>query len=310
MDFRISVVTRALSLAMLLTLVSGWLHDATAQALTGQTIRGQVVDRNTRVPLPGANVVVLNSDPLIGTSTDMDGWFVLENVPLGRQDIRVSFIGYRDATLSQVLVTAGKEVVLDVELEEQVVEGQEVVVRAGIQKDRPLNDLASVSARSFSVEETRRYAGGLDDPARMASAFAGVTTGGGVEDNAMIIRGNAPKGVQWRLEGVEIPNPTHFAGLQVAGGGGVTLFSGQLLTNSDFFTGAFPAEYGNALAGVFDMNFRSGNRARREFTLQAGLLGVEGAAEGPFTPGKPSTYPLTTATRRWGCFSLFCLPRM
>ena len=84
--------------------------------------------------------------------TDADGWFVLEGVPLGRHDIRVSFLGYEPVTLSQVLVTSGKEVVLSVALREQIVEGEEVVVVSEIRKDRALNDLAYVSARSFSVE--------------------------------------------------------------------------------------------------------------------------------------------------------------
>jgi len=256
----------------------------------GQTIRGDVVDRDTRMPLPGASVVVLGTDPLVGTTTDAEGRFVLHQVPLGRQSLQVRFIGFETATLPDVLVGAGKEVVLLVALREQVLTGEEVVVVADFRKDRPLNDLAYVSARSFSVEETRRYAGGLDDPARMASAFAGVTSTGGVSENALVIRGNAPKGVQWRLEGVEIPNPNHFGGLSVAGGGGVTLFSSQLLADSDVFTGAFPAEYGNALSGVFDMNFRTGNPARREYTVQVGLMGLEGASEGPFTRGGNATY--------------------
>jgi len=275
-----------LALVLLLFVAS----EAGAQAPTTQTVRGQVVDRDTQLPLPGANVIVLHSDPLIGTITDEDGWFVLEHVGLGRHDIQVSFIGYKPVVLPQVLVTSGKEVALHVALAEDIVEGQEVVVRPEARRGEVLNDLAVVSARSFTVEETRRYAGGFDDPARMASAFAGVTTSGGVQENAMIIRGNAPKGVLWRLEGVEIPNPNHFAGLSVAGGGGLTLFSSQLLADSDFYTGAFPAEYGNALAGVFDMRFRNGNPMRREYTLQAGLLGIEAAAEGPFVQGRPSTY--------------------
>lgn len=248
------------------------------------------MDRDVQLPLPGANVVVEGTDPLVGTTTDAEGWFVLENVPLGRQVIRVSFLGYDPAIIPQVLVTSGREVVLTVRLRERVLQGDEVVVVPEAQKREASNDLALVSARSFSVEETRRYAGGFDDPARMASAFAGITTGGGVQENAMIIRGNAPKGVIWRLEGVEIPNPSHFANLSVAGGGGLTLFSGQLLSGGDFFTGAFPAEYGNALAGVFDVSFRTGNRAKREYTLQAGLLGIEAAAEGPFRAGRTSTY--------------------
>ena len=264
--------------------------EARAQTPATQTIRGQVVDRDTHHPLPGANVIVLESDPLIGSTTDSDGWFVLDDVPLGRRDIQVSYLGYAPAVVPQVLVTSGREVTLHVALAEQIVEGEEIVVQPDARRGEALNELAFVSARSFTVEETRRYAGGFDDPARMASAFAGVTTGGGIQDNAMIIRGNAPRGVLWRLEGVAIPNPNHFADLSVAGGGGLTLFSSQLLADSDFVTGAFPAEYGNALAGVFDMKFRTGSRSRREYALQAGLLGLEAAAEGPFIQKEPYTY--------------------
>jgi len=158
-----------------------------------------------------------------------------------------------------------------------------------VDKTRTINSLATLSARTFSAEETRRYAGGMNDPARMASAFAGVAVGN-VQDNAIIIRGNSPKGVQWKLEGVEIPNPSHFAGANVAGGGFTTLFSNHLLAGSDFFTGAFPSEYGNALAGVFDIKFRNGNNEKREYAFQAGLLGIDFAAEGPFIKNKKAAY--------------------
>ena len=262
-----------------------------AIAQDGQTVRGVVLDRDTRSPLPGASVLVVGSDPLLGTATDVNGRFVLHRVPLGRQTLQVRFLGYEPRLLPNVLVHAGQETVVEIALKEQVVEGREVVVQAAARDGQPLDDMAAVSARSFSVEETQRYAGAVDDPARLAAAFAGVaTSGSGVQDNALSIRGNAPKGVAWRLEGVPIPNPSHFAGLSVAGGGGLTLFSGQLLADSDVFTGAFPAEYGNALAGVFDMHFRTGNPATREYTAQAGLLGVEVASEGPFRSGAPSTY--------------------
>ncbi len=257
---------------------------------TGQTIRGRVIDSDTQAPLPGASVFILGVEPFRGTTTDAEGAFVLAEVPLGRQTLQVSYVGYETLVWPNVLVTSGKEVVLTVELREEVIQGAGITVVAEFAKERPLNDMALVSARSFSVEETRRYAGGVDDPARMASAFAGVASTGGVQQNALSIRGNAPKGVLWRLEGVEIPNPNHFAGLSVAGGGGLTLFSSQLLADSDFFTGAFPAEYGNALSGVFDMNFRSGNAATREHTVQVGLIGVDVASEGPFVRGKPSSY--------------------
>ncbi|GAB5535398.1 MAG: carboxypeptidase-like regulatory domain-containing protein [Rubricoccaceae bacterium] len=256
-----------------------------------QTVRGVVLDRDTQVPLIGANVVVVDSDPFLGAATDAEGRFELAGVPVGRHTLRAQYIGYESRALANVLVRSSQETVLVIELAEQVVDGEEVVVRGSTQQGEALNDMAAVSARSFSVEETRRYAGAVDDPARLVSAFAGVSTSGsGVQDNAVSIRGNAPKGVLWQLEGVPIPTPSHFAGLTVAGGGGLTLFSGQLLADSDVFTGAFPAEYGNALSGVFDMHFRTGNRATREHTIQLGLLGLEVASEGPITSGAPSTY--------------------
>ncbi|MEM9663966.1 MAG: TonB-dependent receptor [Bacteroidota bacterium] len=267
------------------------LFSAPAVLAQIQTVRGVVLDRDTRIPLIGANVIVVGAEPLIGTATDLDGRFVLPSVPLGRQTLRVSYLGYTPRILPNVLVRAGQETVLEIALAEQLVEGVEIIVRAEARDGRPLDDLAAVSARSFSVEESQRYAGAVDDPARLVTSFPGVATAGsGVQDNAVAIRGNAPKGVGWRLEGVPIPTPSHFAGLTVAGGGGLTLFSARLLADSDVFTGAFPAEYGNALAGVFDMHFRTGNPTTREHTARVGLLGVEVASEGPFRRDAPSTY--------------------
>lgn len=259
------------------------------QAQTG-TIRGVVTEALTDEPLPGANITIPGTNPLLGTATNQDGEFELTNVPLGRHDIKVSFLGYKPVIRTGVLVSSGKETFLRIELREQVFEGEEITVSPEVDKAKPLNDMAYISSRSFTVEETRRYAGGLDDPSRMATAFAGVSSGGGIQQNALIIRGNAPKNVQWRLQGVEIPNPNHFAGLSVAGGGGLTLFSGQLLADSDFLTSAFPAQYGNALAGVFDINFRSGNTKQREHAAQIGINGLEFASEGPFSKNSNSTY--------------------
>ncbi|HIL56283.1 MAG TPA: carboxypeptidase-like regulatory domain-containing protein, partial [Rhodothermales bacterium] len=264
---------------------------APALAQSTQTVRGTVLDADSRAPLPGATVTVLHSDPLIGAASDADGRFALARVPLGRHTLEVRFLGYATRRVPNVLVRAGHETVLEIALTEQPLEGEGVVVQAEAREGRALDDMATVSARSFSVEEARRYAGAVDDPARLAAAFAGVaTSGSGVQDNALAIRGNAPKGVGWRLEGVPIPTPSHFAGLTVAGGGGLTLFSGRLLADSDAFTGAFPAEYGDALAGVFDMRFRTGNPSTREHAVQLGVIGLEVASEGPIRAGSDATY--------------------
>lgn len=255
-----------------------------------QKVSGTVLDQTTQQPLVGANIILLDHEPLMGTSTDGNGKFELNNVPMGRQSFKVTYLGYQTAIIPDILVTSGKEVVLTIKLEEDIFEGESVNVTADIRKDQPLNDMAFVSAKAISIEETQRYAGGLEDPARLVTAFAGVTSSGGIQTNAISIRGNAPKSVQWRLEGIEIPNPSHFAGLSVTGGGGLTLFSSQLLANSDFMTSAFPAEYGNVLSGVFDINFRSGNPDRREHAFKVGINGIEASSGGPIRKGGSAMY--------------------
>ncbi|MCD4791057.1 MAG: TonB-dependent receptor, partial [Bacteroidales bacterium] len=253
-----------------------------------QTIKGKVYDSEMEMGLPGATIVIPGSDPLIGVTTDSEGYFRLEKVPVGRVDIQISFIGYESYFVSELLVSSGKEINLNIPLKESVEYLKGVVVTAEIQKEKPLNSMATVSARSFTVEQAQRFAGGMDDPSRLVSSFAGVTPST-VENNEIIIRGNAAKGILWRLEGVEIPPPNHLAGM-FSGGGIITMFNSNMLANSDFFTGAFPAEYGNALSGVFDINLRNGNRDKREYTIQAGSCGIEFATEGPFKKGKQATY--------------------
>ncbi|MFU8860596.1 MAG: TonB-dependent receptor [Cyclonatronaceae bacterium] len=262
--------------------------DIDAQPVT-QTIRGSVFDMQTLEPLIGASVIIQQTDPVRGAATDTDGNYTIEKVRMGRHSIRVNYLGYEPVILAEVLVTSGKEVILDVGLRQVYAEMEGITVTPRIRKDKPLNAMSTVSARSFSVEETRRYAGGIDDPARLVSAFAGVTVGN-VQDNAIIVRGNSPRGVSWRIEGVEVPTPHHFVGGNVAGGGIVTLFSSQMLANSDFHTSAFPAEYGNATAGVFDMKLRNGNNDKREYTFQAGMLGIDVSSEGPFSSGSNASY--------------------
>jgi hypothetical protein len=203
---------------------------------------------------------------------------------LGRHSIQVNYIGYEPVIIPEILVTSSREVIVDIGLRQSITQLGALVVTPEIIKNRPLNSMATVSSRSFSVEETRRYAGALDDPARLVSAYAGVAVGN-IQDNAIIVRGNSPKGISWRLEGVEIPTPHHLAGGNVAGGGLVTLFSSQMLANSDFHTSAFPAEFGNALAGVFDMNLRIGNSETHERTFQAGTMGLISLPRGRWPAG-------------------------
>jgi len=260
-----------------------------APAPLTQTVRGSVVDLYTHTPIIGANIIVEDSNPLLGSTTDADGKFKIPNVPVGRSTLRITSIGYESKTLSNILLGTGKELVLEVKLVESLTSMEEVVITAH-QNEPALSEQSMVSARSFSVEETKRYAGSLGDPARMASSFAGVT-GASDESNALIVRGNSPRGVLWRVDGIEVPNPNHFA-TEGSSNGIVSVLSSNIIDNSDFLTGAFPAIYGNALSAVFDMKLRSGNNERREHSFQAGLLGVEASTEGPISKQHSSSYLL------------------
>lgn len=251
-----------------------------------QTIRGTVIDEASNVPLAYATIGLENTT--IGTVTDSLGNFTLKNIAVGRYNIIASSIGYEPVVLKEIQVTSAKEVVLNITMKERTTTLDEIVIRPKVNKEQPLNSMATVSARMLSMEEAKRYAGGFDDPARLVSAFAGVSSN--VGNNAIVVRGNSPQSLQWKLEGVEISNPNHFADLAAFGGGGLTALSAQLLANSDFFSGAMPAEYNNALSGVFDVFMRNGNNQKHEHTFQLGAIGIDAASEGPFSKKSRASY--------------------
>lgn len=257
-----------------------------AQAQLSQTIRGTVTDEILQKPIEGASVII--AETKAGTVTDAAGNFRFANVPVGKVTLLVSYIGYKENTVAGVTVNAGKENVLNIRMQERVQTNEDVIVKASSKKNKPVNDMSLVSARAFTVEETQKYPAAINDPLRMATNFAGVAS---MDDgmNQIVIRGNSPTGLLWRMEGINIPNPNHFAA-KGSSGGGISILSAQLLSNSDFITGAFAADYGNALSGVMDMHLRKGNNEKRETTLQAGVLGVNAAIEGPFSKNYKGSY--------------------
>jgi hypothetical protein len=250
-----------------------------------QQVHGSVVDRDSRKPLAGVSVVVSEGGDQYAV-TDSAGNFYLYRVPVGR--IRISFtsIGYQDYTTDNLLINAAKEPELLVEMEEIPRIGEGVVIRTIRNQKLPVNKFALVSGRSFSPEETQRYAASANDPGRMALGFPGVQATRDARSD-IIIRGNNPIGMQWRLEGVDIVNPNHFA-RKGGTGGGITILSLSMLDNSDFLTGAMPAEYGDVLSGVFDMHFRKGNDQKHEGSFKAGMIGLDLSGEGPIKKGLSS----------------------
>ncbi len=261
------------------------LMPALCQAQRTQRVKGIVADKESKSPLAGVTISVTSVTPAIGTVTDLNGNYIIENVPVGKHTLSISYIGYQSVTMHDILVTSAKETIVPVEMEESAIKMTEVTVT---HKREHINEMAVVSTKTFDVQETERYAGSRSDPARMASNFAG-TQGGDDSRNDIVIRGNSPQGVLWRMEGVDIPNPNHFS-IPGTTGGPVSMINSKTLANSDFFMGAFPGEYGNAIAGVFDVKLRNGNNDRHEFTGQFGFLGTELAAEGPISRKKGSSY--------------------
>jgi len=254
-------------------------YGAQLFAQTG-IIKGTILDKQSEAPLVGATVELLNMEATTGVVTDIDGRFTLTDVPLRRQAIRISYIGYESLTLPNIEVTAGKDVSLTVLLLETFNQLDEVVLTGNTNKDRALNKLATVSARQFGVEEVTRFSGGRSDVGRLAANFAGVSAPDDSR-NDIVVRGNSPTGLLWRLEGIPIPSPNHYSTLGTTGGP-VSALNPNLLKNSDFITSAFPAEYGNAIGGVFDLGFRKGNPDDFEFTFQTGIFtGIETMVEGP-----------------------------
>ena len=260
--------------------------NAYTQTIT-QTIKGVVVDKQSQTPIPGAIIQVVNSNPLLGTSTNEQGEFKITNVPIGRLQIKIQVISYKEKYIT-INLNAGKESITNIELEESVIQGQEVVVIAEQDKTKTNNKMSTVSSRLFSAEEAARYAGSRNDPARMAANFAGVS-GANDSRNDIIIRGNSPIGILWRLNGLDIPNPNHF-GNAGSTGGPISILNNNTLDNSDFMSGAFAADYGNATSGVFDLKMRKGNDEKHEFLVQMGFNGFELGAEGPFNKKKNSSF--------------------
>lgn len=263
----------------LLSALSGW-------AQTG-IIKGIVLDKQSESPLEGATVQLMDMEIATGVITDLDGRFTLKDVPIGRQSIQISYIGFESSTIPNLEVTTGKDVVVNVSLQESFNQLTEVVVSSNTNLDKPKNKLAMVSARQFGIEEVGRFSGGRGDVGRLAANFAGVSAPDDSR-NDVIIRGNSPTGLLWRIEGIPVPNPNHYSSAGTTGGP-VSALNPNMLKNSDFITSAFPAEYGNAIGGVFDIGLRNGNVDDYEFSAQAGLFsGLEANAEGPM--GKKGSF--------------------
>lgn len=263
---------------------------------SAQTLRGTVREADGGQPITGATITIFpsktsKSEP-ISLASNPSGEFAFEQLHAGYYRCEIIAIGFESVYLTEIPVSAGKEQVLDIDLRRSSAQLPEVTIASSLPARRPIQPMSEIP---LTRDQTLRFPAMFFDPGRLAAAYPGVSQS---DDgtNTMSIRGNSPAIVRWRIEGLDIVNPNHLpnAGTQydapAAASGGVLMFSAQMLDNSSLLTGAFPAGYGDAIAGVMDMNLRAGNARRHEFTAQAGLVGLDLAAEGPMQKNKENSY--------------------
>ena len=284
--FSAPLTLRLIAVAVLHVCISTVLNAQSARDTLMQTVRGTVVDAVTSAPLAGITIRMVGPDSTVrGANSDGRGRFRVPRLPVGRYLVTAGGVGREPLSIDNVLVTSGKEVVLTLSMSENYVAANDVTVTASRNDDVMItnSEMATVSARAFNVEDTKRYAGALGDPSRMAANFAGVV-GANDSRNDIVVRGNSPSGMLWQMEGMNIPNPNHF-GSTGTQGGPVSMLNNNLLAKSDFFTSAFPSNYGNAISGVFDLRMREGNNEKMEYTAMMGFNGLEAGIEGPLGAG-------------------------
>ncbi len=274
----------------LLVLISAMLWNAWASAQVASALSGTISDASTSISLPGATVQVFVGDTSYSTISDDAGTFRLSNIPTGIHQVRASFVGYGPVENAEVWVRAGKEERVDLQLHRSVNELGEVVVRATAPQR-----MDATSSHTLTVEQSLRYPATFFDPARLAMSYSGVASTND-QGNHFSVRGNGPASNAWLLEGAEIVTPNHLtnAGTQsdlpTLTGGGTTILSAQMLGTSRLLMGGMAAPYGNALGGIMDLRLRPGINSRHAFTVQAGLIGMDLSAEGPFRQGGKASY--------------------
>jgi len=253
-----------------------------------QNIKGTVYDKQSEYPLPGAEILVVSGNKKFGAVTDIDGNFIIRDVPIGIVKIEVRFNGYNPQIRNNLELDAGKELTLNFYLMERVDKLNEVVVHLHNKSEHAV--FAVASEYQLDAKQINMYAGSLNDVSRMVMNYAGVSSNNDSR-NDIIVRGNNPNSLLWIMEGITIPNPNHYSSAG-SSGGPVSMINTNTLGKSEFLAGAFPANFGNTTSAAFDLRFRSGNKDKFEYVGQIGFAGAELGAEGPLSRKHKSSFML------------------
>ena len=263
-------------------------------------IKGKISDKISNEAIPFANVLVIGTD--FGTTTDENGLYEITGLAPGLYNIRASFVGYEDATAFEIQVTNSKPATADFALASSSQKLDEVVIKAPPFKK---TEESPVSLRTIGVAEIQRNPGGNRDISKVVQTLPGVTITPAFR-NDLIIRGGAPNENRFFLDDVEVPNINHFA-TQGASGGPVGLINVNFINEVDFFSGAFPANRGNAVSSVFNFRQRDGRDDRIGGTFMVSATDIGLTLEGPI--GDKTTF-LLSARRSYlqFLFKIFELP--
>ena len=276
------------SLIFLLLLISCSFNGLCQQI--GQKLFGSILQQESLQPIPEVYLILKGDDFQQQAISDSSGRFTFTDVPPGRYSLRASHLSYSKKVIPEIYIKASRPEKVTIHLQER-----ELVLQEAEIQPLPVTRGTSLHSTTFTIEETQRFPASFFDPARLIISQPGVTTSND-QANQLVIHGQSPNNVGWQLEGAEILNPNHlpnagtFSDRSSPSGGGVNILSGQLMGNSRFYSGALPATMGNAIGGLFDISLREGSRQQRSHTLQASLLGIDLATEGPFQKEKNSSY--------------------
>ncbi len=256
------------------------LFPALSNAQTG-SIKGTVIDRETKEPLIGANVLIMNTQR--GAATNKDGKFFIDHIPVGSYSVRIGYIGYETLIKTDVIVRSHRSSDLVIELAPTTLQSSEVSVTAGYFydiKEQP------VSAVNFSNEEIRRSPGSAGDISRVISGLPSVAQ---MDDqqNALVVRGGSPFENGFYVDNIRIPNINHFP-VQGSTSGPIGILNVDLIRDVTFYAGGFSAEYGNDLSSVLNIQYREGNRDNYDGQLDLNFAGGGFIAEGPLNHGRGS----------------------
>lgn len=249
----------------------------TRQAI-GQTygkISGSVIDDLTKETLIGANIIIQGTTR--GTSTDLDGRFILENISAGIYNLEVSYIGYKSLTITDVVVYSNKTTQRTIELQVNTIEGEEVLVTSGYYTNVERKDISRVT---FNPEEIRRSPGAGMEVARILNTVPGVASTGDMSQD-LLVRGGSVNENGFYVDNIYVPTISHFRERGGQSNGPIGLINTEMIKNIEFSTGGFPASYGDRMSSIAMIDYRdpsqNGSQGKFGATLAGFLVEIDGS---------------------------------